>query len=207
MACPLVTGTRAVGFLGRSSREKDAYDSHQVQLQMAIAESISQSVEKAYRIEQLIQANHAYSEMLAFVSHELQSPIASMVTDARLLAGGYVGPLTEKQQEKLQRAIGKGEYLLGIVRDYLPPGPPGRRPAQGGPKGPQTPRRGARPGHRDVRRGTRREADDAPGRSRRRPARDLRRRGPVACCPSQPTPQRREVRQRGGPDPTHRLRH
>ena len=86
---------------------------------MAIAESISQSVEKAFRIEQLVQANHAYSEMLAFVSHELQSPIASMVTDARLLTGGYAGPLNEKQQEKLQRAIGKGEYLLSIVRDYL----------------------------------------------------------------------------------------
>ncbi len=119
MACPLVTGSRAVGFLVRSSRQTNAYDDHQVRLQMAIAGSISQPVEKSYRIEQLTQANHAYGEMLGFVSHELQSPIASIVTDCRLLADGYLGPLTEKQHEKLDRAISKGEYLLGIVRDYL----------------------------------------------------------------------------------------
>ena len=119
MACPLVTGSRAVGFLCRSSRQTGAYDDHQVRLQMAIAGSISQAVEKSYRIEQLTQANHAYGEMLGFVSHELQSPIASIVTDSRLLADGYLGPLNEQQEQKLRRSIGKGEYLLGMVRDYL----------------------------------------------------------------------------------------
>lgn len=119
MACPLVAGSRAVGFLSRSCRRVGAYDEHQVQLQQAIAESISQAVEKNYRIDQLVEANRAYGEMLGFVSHELQSPIASMVTDCRLLADGYLGPVNEKQQDKLHRSIRKGEYLLGIVRDYL----------------------------------------------------------------------------------------
>jgi S1-C subfamily serine protease len=42
-------------------------------------------VEKAWRIEQLTTASHAYLEMLAFVSHEIKNPIASIVTDTRLL--------------------------------------------------------------------------------------------------------------------------
>ena len=56
-----------------------------IELQMAITERLSQAVEKAWRIEQLEEANHAYTQMLAFVSHELKSPVASMVTDAQLL--------------------------------------------------------------------------------------------------------------------------
>ena len=48
-------------------------------------------VEKAFRIEMLTKANNDYGEVLSFISHELQSPIASMVTDARLMAGRLSG--------------------------------------------------------------------------------------------------------------------
>ena len=63
---------------------------------MAITERLSQAVEKAWRIEQLEEANHAYTQMLGFVSHELKSPVASMVTDAQLLTQGYLGDLTPR---------------------------------------------------------------------------------------------------------------
>ena len=86
---------------------------------MAINERLSQAVEKAWRIEQLVSANHAYMEMLAFVSHEIKNPVASMVTDAKLLSEGYLGPLDARQRDKVVRLIGKGEYLLDLVREYL----------------------------------------------------------------------------------------
>ena len=119
MTCPLVVEGRTVGMLFRGSCRRKAFDQHQVRLHLAIAESISQAVEKAYRIEQLTEANRAYSEVLGFVSHELKSPIASMVTDARLLCGGYLGQLNDAQRSKIQRTIAKGEYLLHLVDDYL----------------------------------------------------------------------------------------
>ncbi|MBN1852973.1 MAG: cyclic nucleotide-binding domain-containing protein [Pirellulales bacterium] len=116
---PLIVGGRAVGFLILRARKRNAYNEHQVQLHRAIVQSISQTVEKAYRIEQLTQANSAYAEMLAFVSHELQSPIASMVMDSQLLVEGYLGELNEKQREQLQKTVRKGKYLLTLIRDYL----------------------------------------------------------------------------------------
>jgi signal transduction histidine kinase len=76
-------------------------------------------VEKAWRIEQLMAANRAYMEMLAFVSHEIKNPVASLVTDARLLRQGYLGSLEPGQEDKIDRMIGKGEYLLSLVQDYL----------------------------------------------------------------------------------------
>jgi len=116
---PLIVGGKAAAFLISCSRQGNAYDEHHVLLHQAVAVSISQAVEKAYRIEQLTQANKYYAEILGFVSHELQSPIAAMVTDAKLLVDGYLGELNEKQRRKLESSIGKGQYLLTLVRDYL----------------------------------------------------------------------------------------
>ena len=119
LTCPLIVEGRIVGFMFRSSRQAGAYDQHHVELQMALTERLSQTVEKAWRIEQLTAANRNYLEMLGFVSHELKNPVASMVTDARILADGYLGPLDDRQKAKLERLIAKGEYLLDLVREYL----------------------------------------------------------------------------------------
>jgi signal transduction histidine kinase len=119
LTCPLIVEGRVVGFMFRSSRQANAYDQHHVELQMALTERLSQAVEKAWRIEQLTTANRNYLEMLGFVSHELKNPVASMVTDARLLADGYLGPLEDQQKAKLERLITKGNYLLDLVREYL----------------------------------------------------------------------------------------
>jgi signal transduction histidine kinase len=119
MTCPLVVEGRPVGLLFRSSREVAAYGPEQVRMHFAMAERLAQAVEKAWHIEQLAAANAAYTEMLGFVSHELKSPVASMVLDGHMLLEGYVGDLTQPQKSKIERIIAKGEYLLGLVRDYL----------------------------------------------------------------------------------------
>ncbi len=119
LTCPLLVDGRVVGFMFRSSRERASFSRRHVELQMSISERLSQAVEKAWRIEQLEEANRAYLEMLGFVSHELKSPVASMVTDARLVADGYLGPVSDAQRAKLERFISKGDYLLDLVREYL----------------------------------------------------------------------------------------
>jgi hypothetical protein len=119
LACPLSVEGRIVGFIFRSSRRTHAYRTRHIELQMAISERLSQAVEKAWRIEQLEEVNHAYTEMLAFVSHELKSPVASMVTDAELMSQGYLGDLTDVQLTKLDGMARKGRYLLGLVNEYL----------------------------------------------------------------------------------------
>jgi signal transduction histidine kinase len=119
LTCPLIVEGRVLGFMFRDSRTPKAFNAHHVQLEISISERLSQAVEKAWRIEQLTAANQAYLEMLAFVSHEIKNPIASLVTDARLLSQGYLGPLEPGQVDKVERMIGKGEYLLSLVQDYL----------------------------------------------------------------------------------------
>jgi signal transduction histidine kinase len=119
LTCPLIVEGRVVGFIFRSSRTPYTYGPRHIELQMAISERLSQAVEKAWRIEQLEEANYAYTQMLGFVSHELQSPVASMVTDAQILTQGYLGDLTEEQRAKILSMERKGQYLLSLVREYL----------------------------------------------------------------------------------------
>lgn len=119
MTCPLLVEGRTAGLLFFSSRRPDAYAEHHVRLHLAIAERLAQAVEKARRIEELAEANRAYSEMLGFVSHELKSPLASIVMDAHLLTEGYVGVMPEAQRDVVVKINRKADYLLNIVREYL----------------------------------------------------------------------------------------
>ncbi len=119
MTCPLVADERIVGVLFRSALQPNAYGAHQVRMHQAVAQRLTQAVEKAYRIEQLEQANNAYLELLGFVSHELKSPVASMMTEAMLLRDGYIGELAANQRASMERMIAKGSYLLDVVREYL----------------------------------------------------------------------------------------
>lgn len=119
MVCPLVVKDRIIGFIFRSSKDPHAYDEHHLAVQLAINQRLSQSLEKIYLIEQLKREHHANVEMLGFISHELKNPLASMVTDAKILCEGYLGELSTRQKNKLARMTDKAEYLIGLVREYL----------------------------------------------------------------------------------------
>ena len=69
--------------------------------------------------ERLETVNRAYQEVLGFVAHELKNPVASMVTNARLLCDGYVGDITPQQRQKIERIAYNGQYLIAFVESYL----------------------------------------------------------------------------------------
>jgi hypothetical protein len=119
MTCPLRVDGRVAGLLFFSSRRSSAYESRHVRIHMGVAERLSQAVEKARRIEQLAEANTAYFEMLGFVSHELKSPLASIVMDAQLLTDGYLGDLADPHRAVVGKIVAKADYLLNLVREYL----------------------------------------------------------------------------------------
>lgn len=119
LTTPLHADGRCIGFLLRSSRSLRAFAPRHLALQWAIGDRLAGVVEQARRSEQLRTAHRAYGELLTFVSHELKSPLASIVMDASLLADGYLGPLTERQQGSLQQIVRRGEALMALVREYL----------------------------------------------------------------------------------------
>jgi len=58
-------------------------------------------------------------EHIAHLSHELRSPIASMVGFANMLKEEYYGKLNLKQMQYVSALLSVGEHMLDLVKNYL----------------------------------------------------------------------------------------
>ncbi len=58
-------------------------------------------------------------EHLAYLSHELRSPVSSMLGFARMLREQYYGALNDKQTQYVEAMVRVGEYMLKLVNNYL----------------------------------------------------------------------------------------
>jgi two-component system phosphate regulon sensor histidine kinase PhoR len=59
------------------------------------------------------------SNFVHLVSHELRSPLATIKQQQAVICDGLAGPLTEKQQELLQRSQVKIQGLMELINDLL----------------------------------------------------------------------------------------
>jgi PAS domain S-box-containing protein len=64
-------------------------------------------------------ANQAKSDFLASMSHELRSPLNTIMGYTQLLAEESVGPLNEKQRRFLGHVAKDSEHLLKLINDIL----------------------------------------------------------------------------------------
>lgn len=65
------------------------------------------------------EKNRAYLEMLGFVTHELKSPLASIVFAIGSLRERILGPLTESQENVLKSSARSADYLSYTIANYL----------------------------------------------------------------------------------------
>jgi signal transduction histidine kinase len=64
-------------------------------------------------------ANLAKTQFLTVMSHELRTPLNAIGGYAELLSLGLRGPVTEAQQEDLQRLRRANRHLIGLIADVL----------------------------------------------------------------------------------------
>lgn len=115
---PVISGD-AIGFLACSSRTTRAYEGRTGSIMKELAKIIRYQVEKEYHLDQIEKNYQAYMEILGFVSHELKSPVSSIVTLVKTLSEGYYGKMDEKQRDILNRIVKKAEYLEALTSQYL----------------------------------------------------------------------------------------
>lgn len=63
--------------------------------------------------------NRSYMETLGFVSHELKSPLQTIVNYVYLLLTKKIGPLTEKQEKSVRNIRESVNRLVEMIRHYL----------------------------------------------------------------------------------------
>lgn len=78
-----------------------------------------QTLELEKRAAETEAASRAKSDFIAAVSHELRTPLTAIGGYTQLLQMGVSGPLTEEQQEQLERIQFSQQHLLRIINDIL----------------------------------------------------------------------------------------
>ena len=118
------TSIGAVMIYGDSARQVTGHDKFllstaAIQAAMAIQNALlfAEVKDKNAALE---RANHLKSQFLATVTHELRTPLHSIISYGSLLLEGYVdGELTGEQQEHIQFMVRRGEDLSRLVDDML----------------------------------------------------------------------------------------
>lgn len=119
MITPLFANEKPLGFIFFNSTYPNAYSERELRILNELKNKISFAIEKAFYIEELQKTLESYKELLNFVSHEIKNPLSALITQGRLLEGGFLGELTNEQKEVISKMVSKAEYLLNLVRNYL----------------------------------------------------------------------------------------
>ncbi|QBD81923.1 GAF domain-containing protein [Ktedonosporobacter rubrisoli] len=127
ISVPLLLPDQAIGALilyadkpyQVSSRDTFLLSTAAIQASMAIQNAIL-FAEVKEKNEALERANHLKSQFLANVTHELRTPLHSIISYGALILEGFVdGELTPEQEEHIQFMVRRAEDLSHLVDDML----------------------------------------------------------------------------------------
>lgn len=88
-------------------------------LTKAIVYSLQRKADEQKRTDHLIELNRSKDEFISIASHQLRTPATGVKQYLGLLREGFMGELTEQQQEILDKAYDSNERQLVIVNDLL----------------------------------------------------------------------------------------
>jgi signal transduction histidine kinase len=120
MLCvPLRIKGKAEGVICVYCTEPDRFNESDAEFLSALAGEGAIAVENARTYQALEMADRAKSDFVQMVTHELRSPLSAVQSMLRILEQGYVGTITPKQQDLVQRSQRRISFLLALVKDLL----------------------------------------------------------------------------------------
>ena len=118
LSAPLRAGNRIIGTLGVGNRVSGhPFSGHDRQLLLALADYATIAVENARLYEKVRQADHAKSEFISLVAHELRTPMTSIRGYAEMLVQGMAGQLATQQEQFVHTILNNVERMQIVVSD------------------------------------------------------------------------------------------
>ncbi len=97
----------------------ESLEMRSIQLESASNE-LREAYKKLYEVyKKADEKNRAYLEMLGFVTHELKSPLASIVFALSSLRDKSLGPTNKAQEELLRSSAKSADYLNTTIANFL----------------------------------------------------------------------------------------
>ena len=119
LCVPLVIRGKAEGLICVYDGAPGRFGERDADFLSALANEGATAVINARAYHALEMADRAKSDFVRMVTHELRSPLAAVQSMLKLMDQGYVGPLSEQQQDLIQRSQRRIQFLLALVRDLL----------------------------------------------------------------------------------------
>jgi signal transduction histidine kinase len=120
MLCvPLLIRGKAEGMICVYSQRSAHFGEGDAEFLSALASEGVNAIVNARAYQALELADRAKSEFVRMVTHELRSPLSAVQSMLKLLELGYVGSVTDKQQDLIVRSQRRITFLLALVKDLL----------------------------------------------------------------------------------------
>jgi signal transduction histidine kinase len=127
LVVPMVVGERVLGAVDWTDRTPGrVFTPEDIQLARTLVAQAAVAVDNALlfreleeRAAQLAEANRLRSQFLAVISHELRTPMNSIIGFSETLMEGLYGDLNERQSSRLDRIRQNGYQLLALIDDLL----------------------------------------------------------------------------------------
>lgn len=126
LALPMIAGKRLIGVLDLQSQHLYRFSPDDLRVMSSLGEQIAIAVRNAQLFAEVREArleaeraNRVKSSFLATMSHELRTPLNGILNFTRFVADGMFGPVNEKQQTTLLKAVDNGKHLLALINDIL----------------------------------------------------------------------------------------
>jgi len=119
LTCPLIAMGKPIGFMFFSSMRPCQYEKAHVEMFLEIAGQLAVIVEKGRLYQQLVELNEVKNRFLGMAAHDLRNPLGGVQGYLGLLLGGFLGPLTEKQRDVMQKMNRSCDTMLRLINELL----------------------------------------------------------------------------------------
>ncbi len=126
LAAPLLVGSTAVGLISFSRRERDAFNSEEVELVSLIGRLAGTAVQniRAYdaehrTVEELRRLSALRADFVSLVSHELRSPMAAVIGASQTLQARWRELSPNQRASFLALISGETSRLADLIADVL----------------------------------------------------------------------------------------
>jgi signal transduction histidine kinase len=119
LAVPLLIGERCIGVLNFEHPEPGYFSEDEREIIEGIATQAAIAIQNAQQHEALKELDRKKTEFLSTVSHELRTPLTPVKSCIENMLSGMYGPLTDKQQARLEIALTSTREEARLIGNLL----------------------------------------------------------------------------------------
>jgi signal transduction histidine kinase len=120
MIVPLIARGRSLGAIGLVCADPSrSFDEQDLALAEGLASRAALAVDNARLYREAQEATQAKTDLLAVISHDLRTPLNSIIGYAELLTMGVPEPLSGPTRERVERMRAGAQQLLHLINQLL----------------------------------------------------------------------------------------